>query len=665
MTPLDPLTSVADALRCPTEEELQEYLLHSFPAWAEVHLTDCPACRQRLDTVAGARFSPAGSGSSHTSLKWLGLHTEPDSHIVASAQAYGDYRVIRKIGRGGMGNVLECEDMRLNRRVAVKTIRPDKLTPLIIRRMGREARNQAVLNHPNIVSVLEFGTENGWPYLVMEYVPGQSLRQKIREFPLAPRQAATILAQVAEAVGFAHERGILHRDLKPSNILIIDPNTPSAEDPSGSHETHRNSADWIPKVTDFGLSIAMDADHDLTHSNMVLGTPAYMSPEMTLSSIDGGTPASDIYALGVVLYESLTGRPPFQAENSLQTLALVRDQLPVSPRTLIPGLPRDLETICLKCLEKEPDNRYSTAMELALDLRRFLDLRPIAARPLGLWHQAWRWCRRNRHVAAAMSVATVSVLSLVAGSILFAYSQIRFANEQSRLRLAAETSGEMAKAQSRQTKLAELEARQQRDMARRQFVASSRVLYNIGNMLAFSVFNTNPSDELKGINRQFQEQVLALSEDYLKRPDLAGDSPELLPMSIYNAARAHRLLGHGDEAIRHYEWLLSFIRDSTPPTAATESYRILAASGTLELAEMYDARNNYVKAIALLEPFWQKPVNPQDNQPFPEQTQDYKRVRAIFGGKLLPIYQRANQPEKANAMRRELEETTRALLQNP
>ena len=274
---------------------------------------------------------------------------------------FGDFTLMGELGRGGMGVVYRAQQKSLNRVVALKMIREAHLASTDDgARFRAEAEAAARLHHPNIVTVFEVGTHEGQAYFCMEYVPGPTLAQRIHtEGPLPNREAARIVAVIAQAVQHAHDQGVLHRDLKPSNILL------SAE--SGTDST---SGMPTPKVTDFGLAKQFDSVESLTRTGAVVGTPSYMSPEQAGSRKDL-TPASDVYSLGAILYELLTGRPPFQTSHPLDTLLLVLEQDPIPPRDLNPSVDRDLELICLKCLQKPPELRYPSAGALAKDLEAY------------------------------------------------------------------------------------------------------------------------------------------------------------------------------------------------------------------------------------------------------------------------------------------------------
>jgi eukaryotic-like serine/threonine-protein kinase len=307
---------------------------------------------------------------------------------IETGRVIGDYEVIEEIARGGMGVVFRARQKTLDRIVALKMIRAGSLAHSAeLARFRAEARVVASLQHPNIVAVHEVGEHEGHPFFSMEFVAGRTLDEIVRDQPLSPRRAAGYVQQIAAAIQHAHERGVLHRDLKPSNVLI------AAED--------------RPRVTDFGLAKRLDGDPSLTITGQVLGSPNFMPPEQASGGHGPIGPASDVYSLGALLYHALTGRPPFVGDTITATLRLVVESEPASPRVLLPTVPLDLETICLKCLQKEPTHRYATAQALADDLGRFLRNEPITARPAAGWEKAWRWGRRKPALATALLLLLV------------------------------------------------------------------------------------------------------------------------------------------------------------------------------------------------------------------------------------------------------------------
>jgi WD40 repeat protein len=320
----------------------------------------------------------------------------PSEALEAQLRRVGDYELLEEIGRGGMGVVYRARQVSLKRVVALKMILAGEFaSPESVRRFRNEAEAAARLRHPNIVTIHEVGEESGQHYFAMELIEGPGLAALVRDGPLPARRAATYLKAVAEALAHAHNHRVLHRDLKPSNILI---------DPFDQ-----------PRVTDFGLARQLDRGLDLTLSGQTVGSPGYMSPEQVLGRHGAVGAASDIYSLGAVLYHLLTGRPPFQGDTLHAVLMQVQTVDPVPLRRLNLSVPPDLETICHKCLEKDPARRYATAGDLAEELGRFLRDEPIRARPIGPLGQAGRWCRRRPAVATLVGALVVALVAGLAG----------------------------------------------------------------------------------------------------------------------------------------------------------------------------------------------------------------------------------------------------------
>jgi tetratricopeptide (TPR) repeat protein len=332
------------------------------------------------------------------------LTVEPGASIDDLAEAplpdVDGYDVQRRIGRGGMAVVYLARDRRLGRLVALKLISSAQPGAQLVARLRTEAQAVARLQHPNIVQIYEIGEHESQPYLALEFVNGGSLNEWIAGNPRPANEAARLVETIARAIHAAHRQGIVHRDLKPANVML-----------------HKNGA-VVPKVTDFGLAKFLDTDVSLTQSGVVVGTASYMSPEQASAAAGDVGPATDIYALGAILYELITGRPPFKAASVIETARLVRETEPVWPRQLQPQTPRDLETVCLKCLQKEPARRYATAEDLADDLARFLAGQPVRARPVGAVARAWRWARRNPLPA---SLILAIAISLVLGTVISSY----------------------------------------------------------------------------------------------------------------------------------------------------------------------------------------------------------------------------------------------------
>ncbi len=316
------------------------------------------------------------------------------------------YEVLGELGRGGMGVVYKARHLGLNRVVALKMILAGgHASAADLDRFQHEAEAVAALQHPNIVQIHAVGAHGGLPYFSLEFCPGGSLDRRLAGTPQPPRAAAALAEALARAVQAAHAQGVVHRDLKPANVLLAE--------------------DGTPKITDFGLAKRLDSAAARTATGAALGTPSYMAPEQAAGDTNAIGPAADVYALGAILYECLTGRPPFKAATPAETVLQVLDREPAAVRSLNPQVPKDLETICLKCMEKEPGKRYGSASLLSEDLRRFLGGEPIQARPTGPMERTWRWCRRNPALAWATGLVAAAVLTVTALSITFAVSQSR------------------------------------------------------------------------------------------------------------------------------------------------------------------------------------------------------------------------------------------------
>ena len=342
---------------------------------------------------------------------------------------FGDYEILSEVGRGGMGVVYKARQVTLNRPVALKLLRAGlSAGDEEMRRFQNEAETVAMLDHPGIVPVYEVGEHEGRLYFSMKLIEGCSLVNALSRYKDDPRAAAHLLVEAAEAVAHAHERGILHRDLKPANLLI--------------------DSDGRLHVTDFGLAKRLVEDVELTQSGAIMGTPAYMSPEQAMGRRGAITTATDVYGLGAVLYALLAGHAPFDAESVVDTLQAVKDQPPKPLTRSNSKVPRDLETICLKCLEKEPRHRYATAQALADDLHNWLDHRPIAARRVGPLERAWLWSRRRPALAGLLAVLLLALVGSTVVSIAYARQQADRARIERLLRSVAITERDRSERQA-------------------------------------------------------------------------------------------------------------------------------------------------------------------------------------------------------------------------
>ena len=361
----------------------------------------CPECMMK----AGLPSSPKATIRVAADAFVEGSETETKEFVPGTKLGYiGDYELLEEIARGGMGVVYKARQSSLKRIVAIKMIRAGELAgETEIRRFHAEAEAAAQLQHPNIVAIHEIGEHEGRQYFSMDFIAGKNLAQFAAGKPVAPRLAAEWLKAITGAVQYAHQRGVLHRDLKPQNIML--------------------DAERRPCVTDFGLAKNLAVDSSLTASGVVMGSPNYMSPEQARGLNDLVGPASDVYSLGAILYELLTGRPPFRGKSAMDTMSQVVNDEPAPPRSLNPDAPIDLESICLKCLEKDSARRYPTARELELDLGRFLAGEPVQAKPASALRKMISWFRRHRWVASAI----VSVLMLTLAGLAYGFfEQTRF-----------------------------------------------------------------------------------------------------------------------------------------------------------------------------------------------------------------------------------------------
>lgn len=338
------------------------------------------------------------TGSATASDSW------PDACSNQAGQAIpGDYEIIQVLGHGGMASVYQARHRQLNRLVALKLFQQGRpLTSREVFRVRTEAEAMARISHPNIVKIFEIGECGGTPYLALELAEQGTLARKLQQFQYSPRAAAELIETLALAIHHAHERDIIHRDLKPANVLFA----------------HDNR----PLITDFGLAkLQQDrlvTSTDATRTGEALGTPRYMAPEQAAGQTEHICPATDVHGLGVLLYECLTGRAPFMATGVVQTLQQICNDDPLPPRRLQPAIPRDLETICLHCLEKRPNHRYATAKELADDLRRYLNNEPVVARATPAWELLLKWCRR-RPAQATLLIGTSAFISLSIAGVMF------------------------------------------------------------------------------------------------------------------------------------------------------------------------------------------------------------------------------------------------------
>jgi serine/threonine protein kinase len=507
--------------------------------------------------------------------------------ILPSMSRLGRFHIRRELGRGGFGVVFLAHDPDLGRDVALKVPRPEALASADLRaRFRQEARVAANLDHPAIVAVHEAGEEDGVCYIASAYCPGINLAAWLRQRsePVTPDDAARLTAVLAEAVAHAHQRGILHRDLKPANILLsFSGERPAGASPDALAERSRLN-EYTPRITDFGLAKLVGdpsttpAEDGQTHSGAVLGTPAYMAPEQAGGRTRTAGPAADVYALGVILYELLTGRPPFQGDTPLDTLLLVRTTEPLSPARLRPRLPRDLETICLKCLHKDPGGRYAGAADLAADLNRFLRREPIRARPASVWERGVKWARRRPAAAALAAVSTAAAAAVIV-VVLIANARLQHERDlaESR-RLEAETQRQRALTHLR-------EARETAD----------RFLTRVG----FEQLDGVP--HMETVRRELLEDAVRSYENFAR---LESDDPEIrweTGRAWRRLGKIHGYLGNRDAAEQSYRAAVAVHEPLATTFPDRPEYRRELAASLNNLATVLGRRNKASEQRQVLE----------------------------------------------------------------
>jgi eukaryotic-like serine/threonine-protein kinase len=519
----------------------------------------------------------------------LGPGETPTDGLLGKVRYFGDYELIEEIARGGMGVVYKARQVSLNRLVALKMILAGQpASEADVQRFHAEAEAAANLDHPNIVPIYEVGEHGGQHYFSMKLIEGTSLAPEIRCLVAEPKRAVQLLATVARAVHHAHQRGILHRDLKPSNILL---------DGRGQ-----------PHVTDFGLAKRVEGDSGLTRSGAIVGTPSYMAPEQA-SAKKGLSTAVDVYSLGAILYELLTGVPPFRAESPLDTLLLVLEHEPTRPRVLNPGVNRDLETICLKCLEKKPQGRYGSAEAFAEDLERWQSGEPILARPSTTWERTVKWARRKPAAAALVAVSIAAAMVLLIGGLVFnAQLQIErrdVANKQADL----DQANVQIKDQQEATKKANDAAREANELADQRATRAKGILLsahsavvrpaNPGLAMALAIEGAELSPGLLANNALLEalhacreQRTLSGHRDAVLFTAFSPDGRRVLTTSADKTARiwdaltggvVATLQGHGEKVVS-----ASFSPDSTrvATISADKTARTWDAASGQQLATM-------------------------------------------------------------------------------
>ncbi len=479
------------------------------------------------------------------------------------------YEIISVLGKGGMGVVYMARHIQLDRVVALKMVLAGSRASKSDReKFLSEARAVAQLTHPNILQIFEVGEQNGQPYFSLEYLDGGTLQEKLEKYSMPPREAAQFIETIARALYYGHQKGILHRDIKPANVLL--------------------SKDGVPKIADFGLALRLDRGAT-GPTNVVVGTPMYMSPEQATGKADIG-PAADIYSLGATLYEMICGRPPFRGATINDTLKLVKTTEPVSPRQLQPSVPADLQTICLKSLHKDPKQRYATADAFANDLRNYLDGRPIDARPASTLEKTWKWSRRNPAAALLIAVSCISLLAFAIGGTAFAISENQRATSEANLRTIADEQREeakrqegIAKEQEQIAKDKKKEAEEQRELA---IQRGQEALENYQSARkAIEVLVKVAKDRITAerhidtLGREVLEEAQRFYDGFLlKKPNDPAMRMEVARAQML-AGELREKLGNYEEADKTYRLAEQFYQDllrSAPAGKAAEYRRDLA-----------------------------------------------------------------------------------------
>jgi serine/threonine protein kinase/Tfp pilus assembly protein PilF len=493
------------------------------------------------------------------------------------------YQILGELGRGAMGVVYKARQQRLNRVVALKMILSGgHASATELARFRIEAEAVAHLDHPNIVQVYEVNEHNGNPFFSLEFIDGDSLAKKTDGTPQPVRHAAEMVRVLAGGMYAAHQRGIIHRDLKPANILL--------------------TKDGTPKITDFGLAKRIDdKESNNTRTGAILGTPSYMAPEQAQGRTKDTGPEADIYSLGAILYDLLTGRPPFRGETVLDTLQQVQNTEPVPPSRLQPKVPRDLETICLKALSKEPARRYQTALELGDDLGRFLDGLPVQARPTPLWERGLKWARRHPAPAALAAVSVLALVSILTFAFLWLDADRRAAEEGERQQAAlASLETDRRKEAERLTKIAEKERARAEANFKNAREAVDEMLTRVGYEEVAHV------PQMEKVQRDLLLKALAFYERFLLQKSTD-------PVIRYETGRAHlrvadihEILGEYNEAEISYGVALTTMAELTADYPKQGVYRRERANAANNLGNLLrvtghvgDAEHRYREALAL------------------------------------------------------------------
>jgi serine/threonine protein kinase len=597
-----------------------------------------------------------------------------------------DYEILGELGRGGMGVVYKARQVKVNRLVALKMIPTGvHATPEQLTRFRREAEAVARLDHPHIVHLYDYGDVDGRPYFSMELVEGGTLAQRIAGHSQPTRESAALVETLARAIHYAHGRGIVHRDLKPANVLlqrtegrVRRPEGRSqravvrgqwVDRPPGPSDLCPLTSDLWPKITDFGLAKRLDAEADQTRSGILMGTPRYMAPEQAARQARNIGPATDVHALGVILYELLTGQPPFGAETPLQTLDQVVNQEPRPMSQLQPRLPRDLQTICLKCLQKKASERYASALDLAEDLLRWRSGEPIRARPVGPVESLWRWSRRNPLVAGSLG-ALVLVLFTALALITWQWRRAEANFQQSEENFAQARDARQAELNAVLTELhprsgmlpisrgllTQAVARRRRSLEGQR--TDPRLQYDLGYACLELGIVASEIGKVEEALQLYQEASLLLQTPV--RETAQNDSRLHLGATYFYRARAHSALGQMNDALqwhRQAEAVWQGLAGEDPTSIRPARNLALNSWGMAQVylwrGQLAEARSHFERAAAIGKQLAQN--HPEDDN------LGYHRAYHLHG--MGQLYLAAGRPADALGSLREAHELRRHLVE--
>jgi serine/threonine protein kinase len=469
------------------------------------------------------------------------------------------YQILGELGRGGMGVVYKARQRGLNRLVALKMVLAGAhASAQQLSRFNIEAEAVARLQHPNIVQIYEVGEQEGLPFFSLEFVNGGPLDKKIAGMPQPVAEAAQMTEAMARAMHFAHEQGIAHRDLKPANILL--------------------TSDGIPKITDFGLAKRLEEiDSSQTRTGTIMGTPSYMAPEQARGEIHSVGPLSDLYTLGAILYELITGRPPFQGASAVETVMMVTSQETLPPSRLQPKTPRDLETICLKCLQKEPAKRYANCFELAEDLRRFQAGEPILARPIGQTERLWRWCKRNPRLAGMISTISILLVTGFVGSTWAAVTIRQERNQKETERQAAVTAREEADAARKLAQQNELVANSQAELS----------LETIGMLIKKVQRQLSKDPGMMSLKRDILQTAMDGLKRVANRAGMEGKMQRSMEDAYFRMGELATEFGESEEALGYFERRHAMTKDDLAAEPNNALLKERLAMACLSLGQFY------------------------------------------------------------------------------